>query len=232
MTILGWEIDLKTVNDVSIILRLVLSLICGGIIGLERGRAGRPAGFRTHILVCMGSTLAILTNQYVYQEFGISDPTRIGAQVISGIGFLGVGTIIVTGRNQVKGLTTAAGLWVTACMGLAIGIGFYRAAVYTCVLFTFVTVILHKVDNYILQKSKTIDVYMEFTSSSVLLPVLEEMKSNGIRIDTIEIIKPYYNEKSGGMAAVMTLRLPGKRGNFDVMTKICEIKGVTFAEEI
>jgi putative Mg2+ transporter-C (MgtC) family protein len=170
--------DLSSVNDTSMIIRLVLSIICGGIIGYERGRAGRPAGLRTHILVCLGSTLAILTNQYVYEKYGISDPTRLGAQVISGIGFLGAGTIIVTGRHQVKGLTTAAGLWATACMGLAIGIGFYKAAVAGCLLIFFSTVVLHRLDNYMLSKSKVLDVYIEFGKMTLITNVLDNLKQN------------------------------------------------------
>ena len=102
---------LREINLASVCLRIVLSLIIGGILGLERGRKNRPAGFRTYILVCLGSTLVMMTNQYVYQVFGTSDPTRMGAQVVSGISFLGAGTIIVTGRQQIKGITTAAGMW-------------------------------------------------------------------------------------------------------------------------
>ena len=105
---------MEELNSVSIIARLCLAVLCGGIIGVERGRKGRPAGFRTHILVCLGSALAMMTNAYLIEYYGGGDPARLGAQVISGIGFLGAGTIIVTGRQQVKGLTTAAGLWASA----------------------------------------------------------------------------------------------------------------------
>ena len=223
--------DLKSVNDTSIVIRLVLSVICGGVIGLERGRAGRPAGFRTHILVCLGSTLAVLTNQYVYQEYGVSDPTRLGAQVISGIGFLGAGTIIVTGRHQVKGLTTAAGLWATACMGLAIGIGFYKGAIVSCFLISFVTVALHRLDSYMLTKSKVVDMYIEFNGSSSVNLVIEAIKSKMIHIDSIEIIKPYYGDTTA-LAAILTLRLHQKKVRIDIVAAVSEIKGVQFAEEI
>lgn len=223
--------DIKAVNDTSIMIRLLLAVICGGIIGIERGRAGRPAGFRTHILVCLGSTLAILTNQYIYQEYGISDPTRIGAQVISGIGFLGAGTIIVTGRQQVKGLTTAAGLWTTACMGLAIGIGFYKAAIVTCILIWFVTVALHKFDNYMLSKSKFMDMYIEFDGTSSVNTVLESIKSNMITIEGIEILKPT-NKNSSAIAAILTLHLSAKQARLDVVATICQTDGVLLAEEI
>ena len=110
---------LREVNTVSIIFRLLLATLFSGIIGIERGTKKRPAGFRTHILVCIGATLVMLTSQYMVDVLKIqTDATRLGAQVISGIGFLGAGTIIVIGRNQVKGLTTAAGLWAAHVWGL------------------------------------------------------------------------------------------------------------------
>jgi len=223
--------DLQSVNDTSILIRLLLSLILGGIIGFERGKSGRPAGLRTHILVCLGSTMAMMTNQYIYQQFGISDPTRIAAQVISGIGFLGAGTILVTGKYQVKGLTTAAGLWATACMGLAIGIGFYKAAIMSCLLICFVTVILHRLDSSMLSKSKVMDLYIEFKDAHSISMVADEIKSNMINIVSIEIVKPAYGN-TGNVAAILTIRLKKKRVRFDVVAKICEMDGVEFAEEI
>jgi putative Mg2+ transporter-C (MgtC) family protein len=223
--------DMTTVNDTTIIIRLVLAVLCGGVIGFERGRTGRPAGLRTHILVCLGSTMAILTNQYVYETFGVSDPTRLGAQVISGIGFLGAGTIIVTGRHQVKGLTTAAGLWATACMGLAIGIGFYKAAIVGCLLISFSTVVLHRLDNLILSKSKVLDVYIEFGKSASITNVFENMKNNEFSIDSIEMVKPSYDSNASA-AAIMTLRLKQKKNRYEVISKINAIEGVEFVEEI
>ena len=128
----------------SILLRLALAMFFGGVIGLEGARKGRPAGFRTYMLVCLGAALTMLLGQYElhmtevhwadHQQFvgARVDVSRFGAQVINGIGFLGAGTIIVTGNQQVKGLTTAAGLWASACVGLAIGAGFYE-----CVILAF-----------------------------------------------------------------------------------------------
>lgn len=223
--------NLSTINDTTIVVRLILAVLLGGVIGLERGRTGRPAGLRTHILVCLGSTLAIMTNQFVYQEFGASDPTRLAAQVISGIGFLGAGTIIVTGRHQVKGLTTAAGLWATACMGLAIGIGFYKAAIVACFLITFATVVLHRLDNFMLSKSKVFDLYVEFNKEVPISLVLDSMKSLELQIDAMEIIKPSYGTNAS-VAAIMTIRLKQKRIKLDVIAKICSLDGIEFAEEI
>lgn len=222
--------DLSAINDTTIVLRLFLAVLLGGVIGFERGRAGRPAGLRTHILVCLGSTLAIMTNQYVFQKYGVGDPTRLAAQVISGIGFLGAGTIIVTGRHQVKGLTTAAGLWATACMGLAIGIGFYKAAIFACILIAFATVVLHRLDNIMLSKSKILDVYIEINKGYTITNILDKIKMNGIAIDSIEIVKASYDTNS--VAAIMTIRLKHKRIRLDVISNVCTIEGVEFAEEI
>jgi len=222
--------DLSTINDTTIVLRLVMSVILGGIIGFERGRAGRPAGLRTHILVCMGSTLAIMTNQYVFEKYNVSDPTRIAAQVVSGIGFLGAGTIIVTGRHQVKGLTTAAGLWATACMGLAIGIGFYKAAIVSCLLIAFATIVLHRFDNMMLSKSKMLDVYIEIKKTTPMNKVLDQIKMNEISIDSLEMVRASYD--TNAFAVIMTLRLKHQRIRLDTIASICAIEGVEFAEEI
>jgi putative Mg2+ transporter-C (MgtC) family protein len=223
--------DLRSINDTTIILRLLLSVLLGGIIGFERGRAGRPAGLRTHILVCMGSTLAIMTNQYIYQTFEGTDPTRMAAQVISGIGFLGAGTIIVTGRHQVKGLTTAAGLWATACMGIAIGIGFYKAAIITCLLIGFVTVVLHRLDNRMLTTVNVFDIYIEFGKKASITSIIDTMKQYDIKIDAMELVKPNYTSDALA-AAIMTIRLKHKKVRIDVISQINGIDGVEFVEEI
>lgn len=137
----GFEI-LKDLNIASIIFRIFLSVLVGGILGIERGSKNRPAGFRTYILVCLGAALVMMTNQYIFKEYNASDPSRLGAQVISGIGFIGAGTIILNGRNQVKGVTTAACLWTAACCGLAIGVGFYSGALIGAIAILFVLMIL------------------------------------------------------------------------------------------
>lgn len=108
--------------------KLLLAALLGGVIGFERGRSGQVAGMRTHILVALGAALATITGLYVVYNMGAdSDPLRLSAQVISGIGFLGVGTILIR-DHQVTGLTTAAGLWATASVGIAVGVGYYEAA--------------------------------------------------------------------------------------------------------
>ena len=222
---------LRELNWISIVLRLALAIICGGIIGIERGRKGRTAGFRTHVLVCIGAALTVLTNQYMMQYFGGGDPARLGAQVINGIGFLGAGTIIVTGRHKVKGLTTAAGLWACACMGLAIGIGFYEAAIAACVLILFVNSALHRMDNYVVSKSKVVEIYVEFGTIEDISGFIGKMRSTNIRVSEIEITKNTTSADSA-VAAVMLLRSNVKRDHAEILAIASDVKGVKFVEYI
>lgn len=133
----------------------------GMFIGIDRGLKRRGAGIKTHVLVCLGSTLVMLTSEYMFRTFpdAKADMARLGAQVISGVGFLGVGTIMVTGRNQVRGLTTAACLWISACEGLAAGIGFVEGAAYGLVLIALTLKLLTKVDAMIHNHAKVFDFY-------------------------------------------------------------------------
>ena len=144
-----------------VVLRLLVATFCGGAIGIERGKKNRPAGFRTYILVCVGASLTMILGEYLAVMYSLwseqittllnSDIARFGAQVINGIGFLGAGTIIITGNQQVKGMTTAAGLWASACMGLAIGAGFYEGALVTFICSMLTVTILWRVE-YMLNK--------------------------------------------------------------------------------
>lgn len=139
---------LRDINTVSICVRVILSMICGGVIGIERSRAHQVAGMRTYMLVCMGATVVMLTGQYMHAFFETGDPARLGAQVISGIGFLGAGGII-SSREKIRGLTTAAGLWASACIGLSIGIGFYSAAIIFTVAVFLTLSKFRKIERYI-----------------------------------------------------------------------------------
>ena len=134
---------LRECNLTTTILRILLSMVLGGAIGLQREKNGHAAGFRTHILVCMGAAMTVLTGVFAVQVLHFSgDPLRIAAQVVSGIGFIGAGTILITQKSHVRGLTTAAGLWATASVGLAVGIGFYEAAILCTAIILIVIALL------------------------------------------------------------------------------------------
>ncbi|WP_313182395.1 MgtC/SapB family protein [Lacrimispora sp.] len=153
---------LSQVNIASIAFRLFLSIILCGAIGMERGLRNRPAGFMTYLLVGCGSALIMITNQYIATIYTNVDPTRMASQVVSGIGFLGAGTIITTSKNEIRGLTTAAGIWAAAAVGLAVGIGFYGGAILGSIFIIFSLMYLKKIDLYIKTHAKTMEIYLEY----------------------------------------------------------------------
>jgi putative Mg2+ transporter-C (MgtC) family protein len=181
---------LRDFNIATIAIRLVLAMILGGTIGIERGKQGRAAGMRTHILVCLGSALAAMLGLYTTEVLGYSnDPLRIAAQVVSGIGFLGVGTILLKGRFQITGLTTAAGLWCAAAMGLALGTGFYEGAfiVFLCAILTIT--IVSRLESKINRKYRRFGMYVEITSDRQVRRALDFMQERW-HISDVQITEP------------------------------------------
>ena len=176
---------IREVTYLAIVVRIVVSVFLGGILGLERGLKNRPAGLRTYMLVCVGSCLIMLTNQYVNQVFQTGDPVRMGAQVVSGIGFLGAGTIVVTRRNQIKGLTTAAGLWAAAAVGLAIGVGLYEAGILCGVVIFFVLSLVHRWDNQMRNTSRVLEIYVELNKTLNLGDFMRKVREMGLDIDDV-----------------------------------------------
>ncbi|MBE5967346.1 MAG: MgtC/SapB family protein [Lachnospiraceae bacterium] len=222
---------LLEVNIVSTVIRLMLSLVCGGILGFERGRKKRPAGFRTYMLVSMGSAMVMITNQYICTIYQNADPARMGAQVVSGIGFLGAGTIIVTGRNRVKGLTTAAGLWAAACVGLAVGIGYYEGALIGCILIFTVMGLLHNLDDRVMASTKIIELYIEFREISYMSNFMTFLRDKNLNISNLEIIRSNTLDEAG-VAVVLTLKLPKKRPHAEIIHELSKEDGIKFLEEV
>ena len=209
-----------------------MAIIFGGIIGYGRERERRPAGLRTHIRVSIGSTLSMITNIYIYEVYNSSsDPTRLGAQVISGIGFLGAGTIIVTGKNKVRGLTTAAGLWACACMGLAIGAGFYSGAIIGCLFIASVTAVLSKLDKRINRNSRNITIYILVNSTKAASKLLKDIQSTNVKISDIEISNN--NVSSNDLIGILLgLRISGDICHNDFIESITNKNEVIFLQEI
>lgn len=223
--------SLREFNTASVILRMVLAVMCGGFIGVEREHKRRPAGFRTHTLVCLGAAMTTLTSQYLLTSGWNTDPARLGAQVVAGIGFIGAGTIIVTRRRQVKGLTTAAGLWVSAIIGLAVGAGYYEGAVIATVFVLIAEVLLSKIEWYISSKAKSVNVYVEYTETESIAEIAEEIKKLGVGIMDIEITRARAAE-GPMMSAIFALQLGNKVKRDQLLLKIQEIKGVLSIEEL
>lgn len=223
--------ELAAMNIGTALLRLVLALFCGGVLGIERGRKKRPAGFRTYMLVCLGAALVMMTNEYICDIYGTGDPARMGAQVISGIGFLGAGTIIVTGHNRVRGLTTAAGLWAAACIGLAIGIGYYTGAIMGCVMIFVAMAALHNVDERVMSDTKVMNLYIEFEKLSYIGKFLEYVKERDIKVSDMEIFRSNAVEEIG-IAALMTIKLPKKQPHTSITGILGSADGVSYLEEV
>ncbi len=222
---------LRGVNAVGVAVRFILALLCGGIIGLERESKRRSAGFRTHTLVCIGATLTTLVGLYLYKSGLSTDPTRLGAQVISGMGFLGAGTIIVTSRRQVKGLTTAAGLWTSAIIGLAIGAGYFEAALIGVVIVMIAALLLSKFEYFIMSSAKRMNIYIEFDSPGMLDRLVERLEGKGIRVIDIEFTKQ--RTVSGERcSAVLTLIFRKRQKHENILSEMIQFDGVFSVEEL
>ena len=234
---------LREFHMASVALRLVLAMLSGGMIGMERGRKRRAAGFRTYMLVCLGAALTVLLSQYeaamlntrwadLAQEIGLrTDVSRFGAQVINGIGFLGAGTIIVTGRQQVKGLTTAAGLWASACMGIAIGAGFYECVAIAFILIFLCIRVLPIIDNFIQDNAMIMHLYVEFESLNQVGSLISKVKSLQVQISDGEIERG--REKLPQRhSAVFTIRLHRRQTHTQILSSLSELDWIYLIEEI
>ena len=222
--------ELREVTYLAVALRVFMAVLIGGILGMERGMKNRPAGLRTYMLVCVGACVVMLTNQYIYQVFGSGDPVRMGAQVVSGIGFLGAGTIIVTRRNQIKGLTTAAGLWSAAGVGLALGVGFYEAAIVGSFAVFFVMTLLQKMDNKLHRRSRQLEAYIELSTIS-LGDFLRTMREADLEVSDVQ--RESAEEHSEGVRAyVATIKGKKRQNHQELMEQVLAIPGVKFVEEL
>lgn len=223
--------ELREVTYLAVALRMFSAIFLGGMIGLERGLKNRPAGLRTYMLVCTGACLIMLTNQYIFQFFGTGDPVRMGAQVVSGIGFLGGGTIIITRHSRIKGLTTAAGLWASAAVGLALGIGFYEAAVVGGVSIFVIMTLLQKWDNKMHSMARRIDIYVELDKDMSLGDFLRMVREKDLNASNVQ------RENSSAKEEVIrayscTLIAQRRYRHQELIDQINDIPGVVFVEEL
>ena len=223
--------QLRELTYMAVGVRILAALVMGGIIGLEREMKNRPAGLRTYMLVCVGSCLIMLTNQYIYQTTGTGDPTRMSAQVISGIGFLGAGTIVVTQHNQIKGLTTAAGLWACAAVGLSLGIGFYEAALVSGIAVYVVLTLLHRWDDRMRMKGRVFDIYFELSKEYPLGNFMRAVRAmdlelSGIRMESDTVLR------DGASAFIATVKAKHRVAHASILSEISKLDGVDYLEEI
>ena len=223
--------ELRDLTYLAVGLRIVAALLMGGILGLERGMKNRPAGLRTYMLVCVGSCLIMMTNQYIYQATGTGDPTRMSAQVVSGIGFLGAGTIVVTQRNQIKGLTTAAGLWACAAAGLALGIGFYEAAVIGGVAIFVVLTLLHRWDDRMHRKGRAFNLYFELSKDYPLGEFIRAVRALEIEIYDVRMESEMVL-RDGASAFIATVKSKRRVEHTKILEQVNTLEGVAYLEEI
>ena len=223
---------IRDISVLSVSSRMVLAVLCGGAIGIEREFKRRPAGFRTHILICLGAAMTTLTSQYLSLVMHYyTDMARLGAQVVAGIGFIGAGTIIVTKRQRVKGLTTAAGLWTVAIIGLALGGGFYEGALVVTALVLVAELFFSKMEYRLLNSAPEINLYVEYEDKASLERILRCFREKGIKILNMEITRSTGSENHNA-CVIFSLRLNKKCPAEQVLSAANTTEGVVLVEEL
>ena len=217
-----FKIDILFLTEVAI--RLLLTVIIGALIGSERARHGRAAGMRTHVLVCMGAALTSIVSVYVSKYLGDGgDVLRISAQVISGIGFLGAGMIILKNNNVITGLTTAAGIWTTSIIGIAIGYGFYFGAIIATLIFLVTIILFTKFEK---KRRSAENIYIEIDDMYRTNEIINQIRDI-IDLDFSHSIVPPKSAYQGNLGINILLQKPA---DFDEES-LLQIKGIVFVEK-
>ena len=219
----------------SVAVRILLAVVVGGLLGLERERRSSPAGFRTYMLVAIGSSMTIMLSQYIdlmlstqwaatAQSVGAThDVSRFGAQVINGVGFLGAGSIILTGRKRVKGLTTAAGLWASACLGLAIGAGYYECVAVCMYAFP-------ALENRLIQRSRYMNILAELDGMECLGGVLAALREQGVTVFDIDLSKQP-EDRRAQLGVHLSVYLPKGLNHTELLAQLAALGGTVSIEE-
>lgn len=214
----------------NVIIRIMVSVMLGVIIGIDRGVKRRGGGARTTTTVCIGATLVMLMEQYLMQCFpDMADMTRMAAQVVSGVGFLGAGTILVAGR-QIKGLTSAAGIWFSACVGLAVGIGFLDGAVLVTAVLIFVLHLIPGIERRVYAHSRYMTLHVEIENTKLVTAIFHKLKADGCMIDTFDVDKPKAKHLPTVIEAV--IHIPKKKNKDEYLMELRDIPGVLSADDM
>ncbi|OJU17225.1 MAG: hypothetical protein BGN88_04005 [Clostridiales bacterium 43-6] len=207
--------------DYTLLIRLGVAVILGGIIGMERGGKNHDAGLRTHIIVCLGSASIMVLSECLVTQYGTpTEMMRMGAQVISGIGFLGVGSIIVDG-NRIRGITTAAGLWTTACVGLVVGSGYYILAAIIVLFMLFAMLGLRSLTSYLRRKSEVINLRVELFDTNNLKAILGKLCQEDVQIASIKM-----NEDDDTAEIILDIKRTGKNTYSKLLYDLSSLDGV------
>lgn len=214
----------------NILIRIIVSLVIGIVIGIDRGVKRRGGGARTTITVCLGATMVMLLEQYLEELYPERlDISRIAAQVISGVGFLGAGSILVSG-HQIKGLTSAASIWTCACIGLAVGIGFVDGAVFLTVMWLAGVHMVPYIEDKVYKHSRYMTLYVEVEDGKAITNVSRQLKDSHCFIDSFYVDKP--KAKGQHFQIVVTLRIQTKRNRDEFLHTLQRLKGVVSVDEI
>ena len=232
---------LRGISFTALICKFLLSILLGGAIGLERERKGYPAGARTHMLVCIGATLTMILGQYeaallkmgMMGDLGLKvDISRLGAQVINGIGFLGAGTILMNGRKEIKGLTTATGLWASGCVGIAIGSGFYECALGSFLCIRFAATVFKQFETWLLGRIKTMSLYMEFDGLKDVPEIVRSIQNENITILDLDIMGGEGKKEKTAARGIFLLKITERKGHEKVLENLSDISCVRRVEEL
>ncbi len=223
---------LRDVTLLSVAVRMLLSVLCGGAVGIEREFKRRPAGFRTHILICLGAAITTLTSQYLFLvQHYYTDMARLGAQVVAGIGFIGAGAIVVTHRQRVKGLTTAAGLWASAIIGLTLGAGFYECGLLATLLILLAELLFSKLEYRMLENTPEVNLYMEYSNKNCLETVLALFRELNVKVINLEITRSTETEHHNA-CAIFSLQLNRRVKVNQLLHQISILPGIASVEEM
>lgn len=223
--------DFAAWNMRNILIRVIAAAVLGGVVGLDRGMKHRGAGTKTITVVCLGATLVMLTEQYIQIHFpGLANMNRLAAQVISGVGFIGVGTIIIS-KHRVRGLTTAATLWASACIGLAVGIGFIEGGVLITAMMMLSLHVLPFVERFATRHSRYCNVFLDLEKSRDLHTVIHDLKEAGIVIDSMDMSESAIAGEGVSVHLVLYVKKAMERTEiYDILMKSDKVVSLDFLE--
>lgn len=213
----------------SIFFRLIVAMLMGAIIGYERATKKSTAGLRTFSIVCVAAALTMIINEHLISLYGTGDAARLAAQVISGIGFLGMGSIILTSRNQIRGLTTAATLWATAILGIAIGAGMIIPSCIAFIIMMFIIIVMSRTSKNLAKYNRVITVYLEADKNAGMLQILNMLSSQGYEVIQLEKHK---SSPEGDLMLQLELDLKGKYLHSDIIKQLSQVESIHYIEEV
>jgi len=223
--------NVRDVTFLSVVTRMLCCVVSGGPTRDEREYKRRPAGIRTHILICLGASATTLTSEFLYLNMGqFTDIARFGAQVIAGVGIICGGAIIVTRHKKIKGLTTAAGLWTVAIIGLCYGAGFYEGGILATLVMLLIELFLAKWEFKMMNASPDFRFIAEYTDPTQLETILRILRNMFAVIKDMEVMRPAEGHRTSCVTFALTLT--GKYTAAEVLETIRSIEGIGDVTEV